>query len=649
VSGVDPGQRYGYRVHGPWDPRHGLRANPACLLLDPYARAIEGGLAWPAPVHGHRLDDPALPDTTDTAPYVPRSIVAHPAWTSGTDRRPRHAAHERVIYETHVKGITALHPAVPPALRGTYAGLAHPAAIEHLLRLGVTTVELLPVHQFVHDGFLQERGLRNYWGYSSIGFFAPHDEYAADRGRGSQVAEFRAMVDGLHAAGLEVILDVVYNHTGEGGAGGPTLSFRGLDDPAYYRHHPGHPGRYLEVTGTGNTLDLRQPVVLGLVMDSLRYWVEAMNVDGFRFDLAVALSRDESDFDPASAFLAAVHQDPVLRDVLLIAEPWDLGHGGYRLGAFPHPWAEWNAAFRDTARDLWAGRVGALAEFGARFTASADILAGAGRRPAASVNFVTAHDGATLRDLVSYEDKHNHANGEGNRDGAHERSWNNGVEGPTDDPAVLERRQRQQRSLLATLLLSQGVPMILGGDEMGRTQGGNNNAYCQDNAISWYDWERADEALLAFARRLVAVRRAHPVFRQPDWLRGTRRNGGGEPDSAWFGPDGKPMTVEGWHGSHGPRLAVLLSGEGLRDEHGEDVEDDTFCLLLNAAPVADDLVLPAVQGSDRWSVVLDTALADPFAPDARPRWPGDRIAVGAHAVVLLRAERAPGGGTAITR
>jgi isoamylase len=648
VSGIEPGQRYGLRVHGPWDPALALRCNPACLLLDPYARAIEGGLGWPAPLQGHRRDDPSRPEPTDTAPYVPRSVVVAPREAHGdgpgTDCRPRVAAHERIIYETHVKGLTALHAGVPPALRGTYAGLAHPAAIEHLLRLGVTTIELLPVHHFVHDGFLRERGLRNYWGYSSIGYFAPHDEYAADRTRGRQVAEFRAMVEALHAAGLEVILDVVYNHTGEGGAGGPTLSFRGLDDPLYYRHDPAHPSRYVDVTGTGNTLDLRQPPVLALVMDSLRYWVEEMHVDGFRFDLAVALARDGGDFDPGSPFLAAIHQDPVLRDVLLIAEPWDLGHGGYRLGAFPSPWSEWNAAFRDTARDVWAGRVGALAGFGARATASADLVAGAGRPPAASINFVTAHDGVTLADLVSYERKHNEANGEGNRDGAHERSWNNGVEGPTDDPAVLERRRRQQRSLLATLLLSQGVPMLLGGDELGRTQLGNNNAYCQDGPISWYDWESADEALLGYARRLVALRRAHPVFRQPAWLRGAPRGDSGIPDSEWFGPRGRAMSVEGWHGAHGPLLAVVLSGQGLRDERGDPVEDDTFCVLLNASAGQVDLVLPEAAMVERWSVVLDTGVADPFAADGRPRWPGERMPVAAHALVLLRSiESRPAG------
>jgi isoamylase len=506
VAGAGHGTRYGFRVHGPWDPGAGLRCNAAKLLLDPYARAIAGGVEWNAALDGDNADD--------SAPFVPRSVVSAEPFDWGDDHPPRTALADSVIYELHVKGFTRLHPEVPEALRGTYAGLAHPAAIAHLQRLGVTAVELLPVHQFVHDRALVARGLRNYWGYQSIGYFAPHNEYAAS---GDQVAEFKAMVRALHSAGLEVLLDVVFNHTAEGDEHGPTLCFRGLDNPAYYRLADDR-SRYVDDTGCGNTLDAHRPHGLRLVMDSLRYWVQEMHVDGFRFDLAVSLGRTTTDFDPFGGFLDAVGQDPILSEIKLIAEPWDIGHGGYDLGDFPPGWSEWNGRYRDTARDFWRGAPGTLGDFATRLTGSSDLY-GRGRRPTASINLVTVHDGFTLTDLVSYDAKHNEANGEDNRDGSNDnRSWNCGVEGPTDDPAVLELRARQRRNLLATLLLSEGVPLLLAGDELGRTQGGNNNAYCQDNPISWIDWD-GDRDLLDFVAAVCRIRRENDVFRRGSVLR----------------------------------------------------------------------------------------------------------------------------------
>ncbi len=506
LPGIGAGQRYGYRVHGPWDPARGMRCNPHKLLLDPYARAIEGEVRWSERIHAHVPGHPFIRQESDSAPDVPRSIVVAGSFDWEEDEHPRVPDEDTVIYETHVKGFSQRHPGVPPELRGTYAGMAHPAALEHLQRLGVTSVELLPVHHFVHDGFLLERGLRNYWGYNTIGFFAPHAEYAAGGSGGQQVDEFKAMVKAFHGAGLEVILDVVYNHTGEGNHRGPMLSLRGFDNGAYYRVRPENPRHYIDYTGTGNTLDMREPFVLQLILDSLRYWISEMHVDGFRFDLASALAREDHHVDRGAAFFDIIQQDPVVRTAKLIAEPWDIGEGGYQVGSFPPPWAEWNGAYRDTVRDLWRGQPDMLHDFGRRFTGSADLFADEGRPPAASINFVTAHDGFTLVDLVSYEQKHNLANGDGNRDGeSHNRSWNCGVEGPTDDPAVLVLRERQRRNLLATLLLSQGVPMLLGGDELGRSQGGNNNGYCHDSELSWFDWERSDEAMT----------RLHPPSHRP--------------------------------------------------------------------------------------------------------------------------------------
>ena len=567
VPGAGHGTRYGFRVHGPWDRGAGLFCNAAKLLLDPYARAVHGGVEWHAAVNGA---DPA-----DSAPYVPRSVVSVEPFEWGDDRPPRTALADSVIYEAHVKGLTYLHPDVPESLRGTYAGLAHPAVIEHLQRLGVTAVELLPVHQFVHDGPLVARGLRNYWGYQPIGYFAPHNEYAAS---GDAVAEFKQMVRALHAAGLEVLLDVVYNHTAEGNQDGPTLCFRGLDNPAYYRLAEDR-RYYVDDTGVGNTLDTHRPAALRLVMDSLRYWAQEMHVDGFRFDLAATLGRGASDFDPFGAFLDAVGQDPVLSEVKLIAEPWDWG--GYDLGDFPAGWSEWNGRYRDTVRDFWRGAPGMLADFATRLTGSPDLF-GHGRRPTASINLVTVHDGFTLNDLVSYDAKHNEANGEGNRDGNDDnRSWNCGAEGPNDDPSVLELRARQRRNFLATLLLSEGVPLLLGGDELGRTQRGNNNAYCQDNEISWVDWTQADRELSEFVARVCRLRREHHVFRR------TRFFAAGE--LRWLRPDGQRMEAADWS-NPGARAVTVGGADGL--------------LLVNAWWEPLSFRLP----DDRtWAVELDTA------------------------------------------
>ncbi|WP_217922847.1 glycogen debranching protein GlgX [Miltoncostaea oceani] len=588
VPGVGPGQRYGYRVHGPWAPEQGHRFNPARLLIDPYAKAIEGDVAWDAaPVlpyvagdeTGTRIDD------RDSAPAVPKSVVIDPAFDWGDDAPPAVSWSESVIYEVHVKGFTRRHPGVPEELRGTYAGLGSDASIAHLRSLGVTAVELLPVHHFISEQALVERGLTNYWGYSSIGFLAPHAGYASGGVRGEQVAEFKRMVKALHAAGIEVILDVVYNHTAEGNHLGPMFSFKGVDNHSYYRRPPDDDAHYMDFTGTGNTLNPVHPSVLRLIMDSLRYWVTEMHVDGFRFDLASSLAREFYEVDRLSGFFDVVHQDPVLSQVKLIAEPWDVGPGGYQVGNFPVQWAEWNGAYRDSVRDFWRGEGPGAPDIAARLTASSELYEGDGRRPTSSVNFITAHDGFCLRDLVSYDEKHNEANGEDNRDGSDgDRSWNHGAEGPTDDPGIIALRARQQRNLLMTLLLSQGVPMLLGGDEMGRTQQGNNNGYCQDSEISWFDWELDDEqeSLLAFTRDVISLRRDHPVFRQRLFLSG-RTQGDRPPDSIWLRADGEEMADDDWDAHH-HAVGLVLDGDaiGERDRRGRPVTDDTFALLINA-------------------------------------------------------------------
>ena len=634
---VTPGQRYGFRVHGPWDPANGLRCNPAKLLLDPYAKAVEGTVDWNEALYPYRFGAPDARDDRDSAPYAPRSVVINPYFDWSEDRSPRRDLYQVVIYETHVRGFTMTHPEIPELLRGTYAGLAHPAAIRHLTSLGVTAVELMPVHQFIHDQHLVDRGLRNYWGYNSIGFLAPHNGYASTGQAGDQVGEFKAMVRSLHQAGIEVILDVVYNHTAEGNHLGPMLAFKGIDNGAYYRLVGDDPRYYKDYTGTGNTINVRHPQVLQLIMDSLRYWVLEMHVDGFRFDLASTLARELHEVDRLSAFFDLIHQDPVISQVKLIAEPWDVGEGGYQVGNFPVLWSEWNGRYRDTVRDFWRGEPGAMADFAYRLTGSSDLYEETGRRPHASINFLTAHDGFTLADLVAYNGKHNLANGEDNRDGeSNNRSWNSGAEGPTDDPAILALRQRQQRNLLATLLLSQGAPMLLGGDELGRTQGGNNNAYCQDNPVSWYDWAHADLPLLDFTTRLIAFREQHPVFRRRRFFQGRPIHGEDLVDIEWFTTDGIEMAEADWGQDHVRDLCVLLAGDAIptRDERGEPIRDDTFYLLFNARDEAIEARIPVDRGTT-WRTVLDTAADEPFPRSPLVFKSGDRVPMAARSVVVL--------------
>ncbi|GGS08592.1 MULTISPECIES: glycogen debranching protein GlgX [Streptomyces] len=646
LPGVGPGQRYGYRVHGPWQPALGHRCNPAKLLLDPYARAVDGQIDNHPSLYERAPDGPA---PADSAGHSMLGVVTDPFFDWGDDRPPRTPYADSVIYEAHVRGLTRTHPDIPERLRGTYAGLAHPAVTEHLTSLGVTAVELMPVHQFVQDGILQDRGLSNYWGYNTIGFFAPHNAYAAFGSRGQQVNEFKAMVKALHAAGLEVILDVVYNHTAEGNELGPTLSFRGIDNASYYRLVDGDWAHYYDTTGTGNSLLMRHPYVLQLIMDSLRYWVTEMHVDGFRFDLAATLARQFHEVDRLSAFFDLIQQDPVISRVKLIAEPWDVGEGGYQVGNFPPLWSEWNGKYRDAVRDFWRAEPGSLGEFASRLTGSSDIYQHSRRRPRASVNFVTAHDGFTLRDLVSYNDKHNEANGEDNRDGeSHNRSWNCGAEGDTDDPAVLELRARQQRNLLATLLLSQGIPMLCHGDELGRTQRGNNNAYCQDNKTSWVDWDLTEEqrALTAFTRSLIALRAAHPVLRRRRFFRGETATNARQPlpDLVWLRPDAREMTDRDWQRADAHSVGVFLNGDAIaeRDPYGRRMVDDSFLLLVNGywEPVV--FRLPDDSFGERWTTLADTADPDGI-PDERERKAGTRLRLEARSLVLLsRPSRATG-------
>jgi isoamylase len=610
---VIPGQRYGFRVHGPRDLAAGHRCNPAKLLLDPYTKATAGELRWDEAVFAYRFDDPeGPPSKLDSAAFMPKSVVINPFFDWSKDRRPGHTLHESVIYEAHVKGLTKRHPDLPEELRGTYAGLAHPVMIDYLTDLGITAVELMPVHGFVHDQHLLERGLRNYWGYNSICFFAPHHEYSSNQSPGQEVQEFKAMVQRLHEADIEVILDVVYNHTAEGNHRGPMLCFKGFDNGAYYRLVAEDKRYYMDYTGTGNTLNVRHPHVLQLIMDSLRYWVTEMHVDGFRFDLAAALARELHAVDRLSAFFDIIHQDPIIGQVKLIAEPWDVGDGGYQVGNFPPQWSEWNARYRDDVRDYWRGCDQSLGEFANRFTGSSDLYEGTGRRPHASINFITAHDGFTLRDLVSYNEKHNGANGEENRDGHNDnRSWNCGVEGPTDDPQISSLRGHQCRNFLATLFLSQGIPMLLHGDELGRTQQGSNNAYCQDNEISWVDWENADQELLAFTRKLIKFRREHPVFRRWKWFQGRPIHGTGVTDIAWYKPDGKEMRKVDWNGGFAKSLQVFLSGD-LRsiDPRGQPVVDDHFYVLFNAHYEPLVFTIPCRKIGHEWKKVFDTQLVE---------------------------------------
>jgi isoamylase len=644
---VQPGQRYGYRVHGPWDPARGLRCNPSKLLLDPYAKATYGEIDWDPSVFGYHFDKPDERNDDDSAPHMMLGVVTNPFFDWEGDRRLNYPYNESVVYEAHVKGLTQLHPDVPEDLRGTYAGLAHPATVEHLTRLGVTAVELMPVHQFVQDDTLLQKGLRNYWGYNTLGFFAPHASYSSqpEGTAGQQVQEFKQMVKTLHQAGIEVILDVVYNHTAEGNHLGPTLSFKGIDNPAYYRLVEDDQQYYMDYTGTGNSLNVRQPHSLQLIMDSLRYWVTEMHVDGFRFDLAATLAREFYDVDRLSSFFELVQQDPVVSRVKLIAEPWDIGPGGYQVGGFPPNWTEWNGKFRDTVRDFWRGEP-SLGELASRLAGSADLYENSGRKPFASINFVTAHDGFTLRDLVSYNDKHNDANGEDNNDGeSHNRSWNHGAEGPTDDPDILGARARAQRNLLATLLLSQGVPMILHGDELGRTQQGNNNTYAQDSELSWVHWDQVDTPLVEFTAALVRLRLAHPTFRRRRFFTGgTVRTpvAGGEGDRlndiVWLGLSGKPMEDGEWDDG-GKAIGMYLNGQGIAgtDERGQRIVDDHFLLYFNAGDEA-EAVLPPEEYAVDWDVVVDTG---GVAGERGTLTAGTPLTLAAASVVVLREHLEP--------
>ena len=643
---IEPGARYGYRVHGPYKPEAGIRCNPAKLLLDPYAKAVDGEVKWGQAPYGYDLTaDDLVPDSTDSAGFMPKALVVDPAFDWGSDHPPRTKWADTIIYETHVKGLTWTHPDIPHHERGTYAAVAHPSIVEHLTRLGVTAVELMPVHHFVHDHRLAKLGLRNYWGYNSIAYLAPYNGYASRRGH-RVVNEFKAMVRALHRAGIEVILDVVYNHTAEGNHLGPTLAFRGIDNASYYRLLDDQPRFYGDSTGTGNTLNVRNPHVLQLMMDSLRYWVLEMHVDGFRFDLAATLARQFHEVDRLSAFFDLIQQDPVISQVKLIAEPWDLGAGGYQVGNFPPLWSEWNGKFRDSMRDYWRQGGTPIGELAERLTGSSDLYAATGRSPFASINFITCHDGFTLQDLVSYNDKHNQANGEDGRDGTDDnRSWNCGVEGPTRDPVVLGIRRQQVRNFLASLLLTQGVPMLLGGDELGRTQAGNNNAYCQDSALSWYDWARVDQALLDWTRQLIALRRAHPVFRRRRFFQGRPLRGTATsdrlPDIGWFRPDGDEMTDSDWDVGYAKSLGVFLNGRAIPDPdvHGRPIVDDSFYLILNAWDQEIHFTLPGSRWAPAWRAVLDTSYetAGEAGPN-RAMWAaGSVLAMSGRQLLLLQS------------
>ena len=640
LPGGEPGQRYGYRVHGPYDPSRGHRCNPSKLLLDPYAKAIDGKFHWGQALFSYNFGDPQSPNIEDSAAAMPKSVVINPYFDWGTDRPPKRQYAESVIYEAHVKGFTYQHPEIPAELRGTYSAIAHPVMIDHLRSLGVSAIELMPVHHFANDSTLIERGLSNYWGYNTIGFLAPDSKYSSSTSPGGQVQEFKSMVRELHDAGIEVILDVVYNHTAEGNHLGPTLCFKGIDNSAYYRLVDNDQQFYMDYTGTGNTLNVRHPHALQLIMDSLRYWVTEMHVDGFRFDLAATLAREFYDVDRLSSFFELVQQDPTVSQVKLIAEPWDVGPGGYQVGNFPPQWTEWNGKYRDTVRDFWRGEPATLGEFASRLTGSADLYEHSARRPVASINFVTAHDGFTLRDLVSYNEKHNEANGEDNRDGeSYNRSWNCGYEGPSDDPEVNALRARQQRNFLATLLLSQGVPMISHGDELGRTQQGNNNGFCQDNELTWIDWKNLDVDLLAFTRYVSSLRHDHPVFRRRRFFDGLpvgRRGRKGLPDIAWLRPDGSQMTKQDWGSGFGRAVAVFLNGQGLadRDGRGERVVDDSFVLCFSAHHEHIQFMLPPASYGRNWQVVLDTM--NPDVGDEQVLRYRQRVDVGPRALVVLQ-------------
>lgn len=646
LVGIRPGQLYGYRVHGPYEPEKGLRFNPAKLLIDPYAKAIAGKVDWNEPIFPYKLgdsqEDLAI-DSRDSGPGMPKGVVVSPFFDWEQDRPPKTPLSDSIIYELHVKGFTKCHPDVPKPLRGTYAGIASKAALSYLNKLGITAVELMPVHDILDDKTLVDRGLRNYWGYNTTNYFSPDARYASTGDEGTQVAEFKNMVKSLHREGIEVILDVVYNHTSEGNHMGPMLSFRGVDNPTYYRLVADNPRYYMDYTGTGNSLNVRHPQVLKLIMDSLRYWVEDMHVDGFRFDLASTLARELHDVDRLSAFFDVIHQDPVISQVKLIAEPWDVGEGGYQVGRFPVLWAEWNGKYRDTVRRYWKSDEGQLSDLAYRLTGSSDLYEREGRRPSASINFVTAHDGFTLHDLVSYNEKHNEANGENNQDGANDNhSWNMGVEGPTDDPEILERRERQKRNVLATLLLSQGVPMICGGDEIDRDQHGNNNAYCQDNELTWYNWNLYDRrrSLLEFTRKLIQLRSEHPNLHRRKFFQDRSIRHSDLKDIMWFRPDGEEMTDEEWPKGWVRCLGVMLNGETLDhvDEKGEPVVDDTFLIMLNCHHEPIRFYLPTGPYGTCWEVVVDTKRPE-VPPDGQTVECGSPIELVPISLIMVREQR----------
>ena len=616
IPGLHPGQRYGYRVYGPYDPVHGLRCNPNKLLLDPYAKAIEGNIDGDESLFSYWFkspDDNSAMNDLDSAAHTKKSAVINPYFDWGNDQHPYISYHDSVIYEAHVRGMTNLNMDVPPDIRGTYAGLAYPSVIEYLKKLGITAIELMPIHQFVNDSFLQEKGLSNYWGYNTIGFFAPHNAYSSSGERGEQVNEFKSMVKAYHRAGMEVILDVVYNHTAEGNHMGPTLSFKGIDNASYYRLVEGDQQHYFDTTGTGNSLLMRSPHALQLITDSLRYWVTEMHVDGFRFDLAATLARQFQEVDKLSAFFDIVEQDPIISRVKLIAEPWDLGSGGYQVGGFPSSWSEWNGRYRDTVRDFWRSQPSTLPEFASRLMGSSDLYQVNGRRPVASVNFITAHDGFTMNDLVSYNEKHNEANGEGNRDGeSNNRSWNCGVEGPTNIPDVNDLRQRQMRNMFATLLFSQGIPMICGGDEVARTQQGNNNAYCQDNEISWTNWhlDKGRKELLAFVSKLIHLRLDHPVLHRRRFFTGREPGDDSNtiPQVEWFDHTGSIMDMDDWQNTHAFSMMIYLNGSDIPevDWYGNRMVDNDFILIFNAHYEPIMFTLPDERYGRKWQLVVDT-------------------------------------------
>lgn len=641
LPGIAPGHQYGYRVYGPYDPANGHRCDPSKLLLDPYAKAISGTVKNDPSLFSYDFADPTQRNEEDSADSTMRSVVVSPFFDWGRDRPPAHPYNETIIYEAHVKGFTKLHPDIPKELQGTYLGLAHPAAIKHLTDLGVTAIELMPVHQFVNDTSLQDKGLSNYWGYNTIGFFAPHNGYATYGQNGHQVNEFKTMVKNLHEAGIEVILDVVYNHTAEGNHMGPTLSFRGIDNASYYRLVDGDQAHYFDTTGTGNSLLMRSHAVLQLIMDSLRYWVTEMHVDGFRFDLASTLARQFHEVDKLSTFFELIAQDPVLSGVKLIAEPWDVGDGGYNVGEFPALWSEWNGKYRDTMRDFWRGEPSTLGEFAARISGSADLYQHSGRAPMASINFITAHDGFTLNDLVSYNNKHNEANGEGNADGeSNNRSWNCGEEGPSEDPEVLSLRSRQIKNFLTTMFFSQGVPMICHGDEMGRTQAGNNNVYCQDNELSWVNWNlnATQQDLLHFTRKVIKLRKDHPVLRRRRFFYGDAAHGGESKlqEIGWLRPSGEHMRDEDWTAWYARSLMVYVNGHAISEPnlHGEKIVDKSFLLLVNASEEDIEFTIPTepTGSSKAWKVVIDT---QPTKGLPRKLEPKAKVEVESHSLCLL--------------